>query len=198
MSDPTKGGRGQKAPYQTTHYRIPEPIKPVVEQLATAYKRLVANGANTESLLDGVWKAITTGYYPGDKKDYQDKRVTDLDNANWELQKQYTQLNKLWRQSELKRSELQAQLEECRQQKDLGKLLEELRERNEQLISSRYQANQALTEAKREIKELKAQSADAIFARYLDEIGGIPTDERGKPKARYDQLAKFKSWLESQ
>ena len=54
MSDPTKGGRGQKAPYQTTHYRIPEPIKPVVEQLATAYKRLIANGADTENFLNGV------------------------------------------------------------------------------------------------------------------------------------------------
>jgi hypothetical protein len=31
----------------------------------------------------------------------------------------------------------------------------------------------------------------------LDEIGGIPVDEKGKPKARYDQLAKFKSWLEA-
>lgn len=152
MSDPTKGGRGQKAPYQTTHYRIPEPIKPVVEQLALAYKRLVVNGVDPKKLLDSVHEAISTGYYP----------------------------------------------QRHQQPKDLERMLEEIRERNEELISSRYQANQALAEAKREIKELKAQSADAVLARYLDEIGGIPTDERGKPKARYDQLAKFKSWLESQ
>jgi len=32
------GGRGLKAPYQTTHCRIPEPIKPLVEKLSTEYK----------------------------------------------------------------------------------------------------------------------------------------------------------------
>lgn len=37
-------------------------------------------------------------------------RVTELDNANWELEKRYTQVNELWRQSERKLTELQAQL----------------------------------------------------------------------------------------
>jgi hypothetical protein len=32
------GGRGIKAPYQTTHCRIPEPIKPLVEKLSADYK----------------------------------------------------------------------------------------------------------------------------------------------------------------
>lgn len=32
---------------------------------------------------------------------------------------------------------------------------------------------------------------------YLAEVKGIPLDDKGKPKARYDQLAKFKTWLES-
>ena len=44
---------------------------------------------------------------------------------------------------------------------------------------------------------LAESSAIAKLDRYLEEIGGIPTDEKGKPKARYDQLAKFKSWLEN-
>lgn len=40
MSDYSKGGRGRKAPYQTVHYRIPEPIKPTVELLADRYRQL--------------------------------------------------------------------------------------------------------------------------------------------------------------
>lgn len=117
MSDPTKGGRGQKAPYQTTHYRIPEPIKPVVEQLATAYKRLIANGVDTEDLLNGVWTAISQGHWKAsgspasaEHKQLED-RITELDNTNWELEKRYSQLNELWMQSERKRGELQAELD---------------------------------------------------------------------------------------
>lgn len=33
-----KGGRGVKAPYQTTHVRIPVDIKPQVEALSQAYR----------------------------------------------------------------------------------------------------------------------------------------------------------------
>lgn len=33
-----KGGRGRKAPYETTHVRIPVPIKEVVEKLSIDYK----------------------------------------------------------------------------------------------------------------------------------------------------------------
>ena len=32
------GGRGLKAPYVSTHCRIPEPIKPLVEKLSAYYK----------------------------------------------------------------------------------------------------------------------------------------------------------------
>jgi IS1 family transposase len=38
------------------------------------------------------------------------------------------------------------------------------------------------------------QKALELLDKYLGEAG-IPLDEKGKPKARYDQLAKFKSWL---
>ncbi len=67
MSDPSRGGRGKKAPYSTTHYRIPDPIKPVVEMLANAYKRLTANDQDTQLLLTKVEDAITNAYYPGNK-----------------------------------------------------------------------------------------------------------------------------------
>jgi hypothetical protein len=38
------------------------------------------------------------------------------------------------------------------------------------------------------------QKALELLNKYLGEAG-IPLDEKGKPKARYDQLAKFKQWL---
>lgn len=38
------GGRGNAAPYSTTHYRIPIAIKPIVQNLSNEYKRLVMEG----------------------------------------------------------------------------------------------------------------------------------------------------------
>lgn len=39
MTDIYKGGRGLKAPYETTHVRIPVAIKKRVENLSKAYKQ---------------------------------------------------------------------------------------------------------------------------------------------------------------
>lgn len=44
MPSPAKGGRGKKAPYTTTHQRIPEPIKASVERFAVAYRILAFDG----------------------------------------------------------------------------------------------------------------------------------------------------------
>jgi hypothetical protein len=38
------GGRGKKAPYETTHLRIPVPIKPEIEKLIEAYRLSVIDG----------------------------------------------------------------------------------------------------------------------------------------------------------
>lgn len=62
MSNPGKGGRGKSAPYQTVHYRIPEPIKPTVERLAAAYRILVVDGDRSgahNQLLEQVDSTIT-------------------------------------------------------------------------------------------------------------------------------------------
>lgn len=62
-----RGGRGKRAPYQTVMYRIPAPIKPVVEMMGHAY-RLLADGVadpNGEQLIKRVEDAIAaTGYQP--------------------------------------------------------------------------------------------------------------------------------------
>lgn len=50
MPNQQKGGRNNRAPYSTTHCRIPQPIKSTVEQLSAAYKILIGsddeNGCN--------------------------------------------------------------------------------------------------------------------------------------------------------
>jgi hypothetical protein len=40
------GGRGVKAPYETTHVRVPEPIKPQVERLIEQFR----SGGDSQSL----------------------------------------------------------------------------------------------------------------------------------------------------
>ena len=44
MSNIPKGGRGYKAPYKTTHRRIPLEIKPEVEMLIERYRKAVMSG----------------------------------------------------------------------------------------------------------------------------------------------------------
>jgi hypothetical protein len=50
-----KGGRGKKAPYQSTHVRVPEPIKPAVEALIERFRLLVVEeGLTTDDAASQV------------------------------------------------------------------------------------------------------------------------------------------------
>jgi hypothetical protein len=64
-----KGGRGKKAPYQTSHYRIPQPIKPTVEMLAEQYRELIAAElmAEAEEMLERVQGTISGNVSDEDK-----------------------------------------------------------------------------------------------------------------------------------
>ena len=46
----TKGGRGKVAPYQTTHVRLPEAVKPFLETVISGYKQSIDNGTEDEYL----------------------------------------------------------------------------------------------------------------------------------------------------
>jgi len=48
------GGRGKKAPYKTEHYRIPAPIKPLVQALANQYRQLITENTNELSFVNLV------------------------------------------------------------------------------------------------------------------------------------------------
>lgn len=45
--DKPVGGRGHKAPYETTQVRVPVPIKPQVEKLIAQYRAVILNGGDT-------------------------------------------------------------------------------------------------------------------------------------------------------
>jgi len=55
------GGRGKKAPYKTEHYRIPAPIKPLVQVLADRYRELMADNKSNFSfanLVEGIKEQV--------------------------------------------------------------------------------------------------------------------------------------------
>lgn len=65
MSNFTKGGRGKQAPYETTHCRIPTPIKEIVHSFASAYKTTVGSSEiSTSHLLSQVQASITKAMSP--------------------------------------------------------------------------------------------------------------------------------------
>ena len=80
MSDYIKGGRGKKAPYETVHYRIPQPIKPSVETIAERYRELVTadSAAEAEEMLERIQTSIL-----GDVLD-ESKPGTKFNEANLE------------------------------------------------------------------------------------------------------------------
>jgi hypothetical protein len=62
MANPQLGGRGVRAPYTTTHCRIPEPLKATIEQFAAAYRILVNSDdkIGCENLIKSVQDTIAS------------------------------------------------------------------------------------------------------------------------------------------
>lgn len=44
-----RGGRGKKAPYETTHSRIPTPLKNQIAELIDSYQKYVEQGGDPDS-----------------------------------------------------------------------------------------------------------------------------------------------------
>jgi hypothetical protein len=97
-------------------------------------------------------------------------RIVELDNANWECEKQLTTYSELHRKSELKRQELQVEVEE-------------LRGKNLQLKAQLHEA---------EDKYINIHEAGLVALNtFLDEIGKEPTGGRD-----WTWLVRFRSWLQ--
>ncbi len=54
----TKGGRGKKAPYTTTHVRIPTQIKPLIDKITARFKELVNQPEALEDSLSSIADCI--------------------------------------------------------------------------------------------------------------------------------------------
>lgn len=91
MPDYIKGGRGKKAPYQTVHYRIPQPIKLTVEALAEQYRELVTaeSTVEAEEMLERVHSSIT-GDVPNENKPGTKFNEADLEQIVSVLQEALT------------------------------------------------------------------------------------------------------------
>ena len=111
--DCTKGGKAKKAPYETTHARIPTEVKTTVESLNLAYKQLkqVNDSQSIENLLTRVNGAITSDSVSSDsitsEVEAKLKRLEQIESifTEWELKlagkeknPRYDQLNKLMAQ----------------------------------------------------------------------------------------------------
>lgn len=214
----TKGGKGKRAPYTTIHYRIPEPIKPLVERLANGYKTLLGYERSTDELLNQVEKAIASSVYPSDEKVVPSKSEdisrlqAYIDKLEAEAREQKhrcihleNENNRLTRLGQDYSQETVARLSN-----KYTKALSDIQHWKES--SERYQRQAAKLRADNEILseslEVKERELELfkncsnqhrigldLLNSYLNETGDIPLDEKGKPKARYDQLAKFKKWL---
>lgn len=75
MNNSIKGGRGKRAPYATTHYRMPEPLKPLCEELAANYRELIANYSDPEdpALINAALAAVSRNAF--EKNRETDKQV---------------------------------------------------------------------------------------------------------------------------
>jgi hypothetical protein len=59
-NSPYKGGKGQVAPYITTHCRVPEPIKPLIDSIINDWKHTIHSGSDFQGkmLIERLQQAL--------------------------------------------------------------------------------------------------------------------------------------------
>lgn len=139
-SDLAKGGRGKRAPYESTHYRLPVPLKPIAEEMAANYRELVSEYSDPQdpALIAAVLGAIA----PSTKELEQDLDVSR---------------DQLWRMQEYANNLAGTVAENLKQYQQMQSELEELQQRVEK-FKGVNQAIAILTEA----LKLRANSGGAI------------------------------------
>lgn len=82
MSDIAKGGRGKKAPYESTHYRVPLPLKPIFEQMTADYRELVdlADDPAAPGIITAVVTA-TAARLDNEGSDVEDQEIRVSDQS---------------------------------------------------------------------------------------------------------------------
>ena len=111
MSDYSKGGRGKQAPYQSTHSRVPIPLKPLVEQFTEGYRQVVGT-SHEKGYLEGVQKAIAKHSYPQDKPQKETlELVEDLQAKHEDMVRKFGECRQQLAEERLTRYGLEEKLE---------------------------------------------------------------------------------------
>ncbi|HEY9830534.1 MAG TPA: hypothetical protein V6D26_08145 [Stenomitos sp.] len=111
MTDPiAKGGRGHKAPYSTTHVRIAQGIKPIVERLSAVYRQKFLGDLNPDTngateLLERVEAALSPVVSPVE----DEEQVCERYLASLQLEEQSPEYKKAKQHIEAFIQELQSQ-----------------------------------------------------------------------------------------
>lgn len=90
MDNPAKGGRGKKAPYESTHYRLPVPLKPIAEEMAANYRELVTEYSDPED--PALIAAVISALAPGDNEVEENQQVKELLEDYQQMQTQIEEL----------------------------------------------------------------------------------------------------------
>ena len=85
MADFTKGGRGKKAPYETVHYRIPKPLKSIIQKFTSTYKSLLGTKYSDE-LIVNVEEIINLTGSEGDNGTEKTKAGTKYSELKQQVQ----------------------------------------------------------------------------------------------------------------
>ena len=87
MTDFTKGGRGKKVPYETVYYRIPKPLKLIIQKLSNTYRNLFGTKYSYE-LIVNVEEAINLTSCKGENDtEGVTKAGTKYNKLKWAVQR---------------------------------------------------------------------------------------------------------------
>jgi rubrerythrin len=141
-----KGGRGKKAPYKTTHCRIPDPIKSAVDLLAASYREFVVTGKDPQELLELIEAAIA--------QSSQAKKISNKEKVLQEkLQKMTADRDKLLiRLSEAENRHLQ----------EIKKIYDEANKKNESLENYNREIDRANGYLEKENRRLRDKLSEPL------------------------------------
>ena len=169
-NNPGKGGKGKKAPYETTHYRIPEPLYNAVKMFADRYRHLIGAGMTDprgEKLIKRVQEAICVDV---DVIPVTKLKTQIIDGNNLEVEEFQSQLAILQEENAQLRSQLAYQTRQTR-----------IAETRQGMLIIKYE--EGLIRLKREVAVLPEENAE--LTQQVEELDKLAN----KLKWHYNSVA---------